>query len=129
MADLTVERAQQAVDTYLRALAEQDLDAIVGLYADDATVEDPVGSDVHRGKEAIANFYKGAVAVPIEARLTGPLRVVGDAVAFPFYAAVQANGERFKTEIIDVFRFNSEGKVRSMQAFWGPANSSRGPAE
>jgi steroid delta-isomerase len=52
--------------------------------------------------------------------LTGPPRLAGDAVAFPFTANVPA--ANIAIDIIDVFRFDANGKVASMQAFWGPAN-------
>lgn len=124
MVALTVEHAEYLVDSYLQALQKQDLNAILALYAEDATVEDPVGSNNMRGRIAIEEFYRGAVAQPIVAQLTGPLRIAGDAVAFPFKASIEGPDGRFETTIIDVFRTNEAGKIAAMQAFWGPSNTS-----
>ena len=41
----TPETMEAAVHAYVRALNASDLDAIVALYAEDATVEDPVGTE------------------------------------------------------------------------------------
>lgn len=108
-----------AVDRYIEAFATSNLDIIRELYAEDATVEDPVGSDVHRGIEAICGFYGGVLQAGIKLTLTGTPRCAGNAVAFPFQ--VQAPG--MEIDVIDVFEFNDAGKVVSMRAYWGPENS------
>jgi steroid delta-isomerase len=106
---------------YLQALAAKDLDGILALYADDATVEDPVGTDLHVGIDAIREFYKGAVAFDLEAELTGQVRLAGNEAAFPFMVKNISGG--LAMHIIDVFKFNDEGKVVSMRAFWGETNA------
>jgi steroid delta-isomerase len=110
-----------AVNTYLRALSEKDLDAIVGLYAENATVEDPVGSEVVQGIEAIKAFYSKATSMDIKVELSGQIRVAGKEAAFPF--SLQIPGQvPMQIQVIDLFRFNDAGKIISMRAFWGPDN-------
>src|SRR5690554_663273 len=56
---------EKVVDSYLRGLNEQDLEGILSLYADDATVEDPVGSNIISGMKALRKFYSGAVTMDL----------------------------------------------------------------
>jgi steroid delta-isomerase len=106
------------VHKYVEAFDKADLDIIREIYSTDARVEDPVGTDVHDGIEAVCAFYEGALASGAKLALTGEPRCSGNAVAFPFQ--VQMPG--MTVDIIDVFEFNQEGKVNSMKAYWGPEN-------
>lgn len=67
-----------AVHAYVAALNAGDLDAIVALYADDASVEDPVGSTPLVGTEAIRAFYARSTAMPLQVTLDGEVRVAGN---------------------------------------------------
>ena len=107
------------VHQYVEAFDKQDLGIIRDIYADDAVVEDPVGSDAHVGIDAVCAFYEGALAAGVKLGLTGSPRCAGNAVAFPFQ--VQMPG--MAIEVIDVFEFNEAGKVVSMKAYWGPENT------
>jgi steroid delta-isomerase len=108
-----------AVHKYVEAFDKADINIIKELYADNATVEDPVGSDIHSGIDAIVAFYEGALQANIKLELLGTPRCAGMEVAFPF--KVMAPG--MNIEVIDVFKFDEQGKVVSMRAFWGPENT------
>jgi len=108
-----------AVHKYVEAFDKQDMDLIRELYADDAVVEDPVGSDPYRGIEAICGFYEGGLGAGVKLVLTGHCRCAGNAVAFRF----QVKMGDMTIDIIDVFEFNDAGKVVSMKAYWGAENS------
>ena len=56
---VTYERAVEVADTYMQAMSAQDWAAVMELYAEDAVLEDPVGSEVKIGKLAITDFYFG----------------------------------------------------------------------
>ena len=75
---------------------------------------------VNVGIEAIKSFYRIAFEGDISAELTGPVRVAGDSVAFPFKAVWKGT----TTDIIDVFQFNEKNEVISMKAFWSEENQS-----
>ncbi len=45
---------------YVDAISAGDLEAVVALYAEDAVVEDPVGSEPARGHKALREFYQMA---------------------------------------------------------------------
>jgi steroid delta-isomerase len=107
-----------AVHKYVQAFDEASMDIIRDIYAADAIVEDPVGTDIHRGIEAVCAFYEGALASGAKLELTGQVRCSGNAAAFPFKVKMPG----MEINIIDVFEFNDEGKVNSMKAYWGPEN-------
>lgn len=101
---------------YVELLAAGDVDGIVALYAEDASVEDPVGSQPHVGVEAIEAFYRSVLpAEGVPAVSTGPARFVGSEAAFPFEVRY---GDDLVVPIIDVMRFDEKGRITSMRAFW-----------
>ena len=106
------------VNRYVEAFEKADMDIIRDMYSVDARVEDPVGTEVHDGIDAVCAFYEGALASGAKLALTGAPRCAGNAVAFPFQ--VQMPG--MSMDVIDVFEFDHEGKVNSMKAYWGPEN-------
>ena len=115
-------KAVAAVEQYMLGLTEGNLDAIVDLYAQEAQIEDPIGTDLVVGHDAIRAFYKGALAGIKKAELSGPVRLAANEAAFPFEITIAAGEAPMYMDIIDVFRFNDEGKVCSMRAFWGQEN-------
>lgn len=48
---------RKTVDAYVRAVAHGTVDDILALYADGATVEDPVGTEVRKTEASIREFY------------------------------------------------------------------------
>ncbi len=103
-----------AVNRYVEAFDKADIEIIKDIFADDAVVEDPVGTDPHEGIDAVCSFYEGALASGAKLVLTGNPRCAGNAVAFPF----EARMEGMAIQIIDVFEFNEDGKVIQMRAYW-----------
>ena len=114
---------RSVVSAYTDAFAKGDRAAYVGLFAEDATVEDPIGTDRHEGHEAIGAFFDqmSGMADSIELRLTGPVRVAAGECAFPMQARPSMGGQVLCVDIIDVMTFDDAGKITSMRAFWDPA--------
>jgi steroid delta-isomerase len=114
---------RSVVDAYTKAFIDGDKEAYVALFAPDATVEDPVGSPLHEGHDAIAEFFTqmSGMADSIELRLTGPVRVAAGECAFPMQARPSMGGTTMCMDIIDVMTFDDDGKITSMRAFWDPA--------
>lgn len=109
---------KKVVESYIAAISSEDFDTIRSIYADNGTVEDPVGSPPHEGIDAIMNFYGGIKGLGVKLTLTGAPRCAGNSVAFPF----KANIGPTTMEVIDVFEFDGDGKVVSMKAYWGAEN-------
>jgi steroid Delta-isomerase len=109
------------VNRYLELLATGGADEITALFTDDATIEDPVGSDVRRGRGAVHEFYAAIESLSKEAELV-TLRAAGNEVAFWWRMTVNAGGSRTRLEPISVMTFDGDAKITSMRAFWSPAD-------
>lgn len=114
--------AKRVCETYTRSLEASDLESLLDLFADDASIEDPVGTPLREGKEVLRAFYAEACQGVAKAELTGSPRLAGNEVAFPFTVTAGTPEQEIIINIIDVFRFNDAGKVSTMRAFWGPDN-------
>lgn len=110
------------VQAYVDAFANEDCEAIVQLYAADATVEDPMGAPLRRGTEAIRDFYQMSVGTGAKLTLESPVRTAGSIAAFAFSVRVTLDRTPCRIDVIDTFDFNSNGKIAAMKAFWGPQN-------
>jgi steroid delta-isomerase len=109
------------VNRYLELLATGGADEITALYTDDATIEDPVGSDVRRGRGAVHEFYAAIENLSKDAELV-MLRAAGNEVAFWWRMTVNAGESRTRLEPISVMTFDGDAKITSMRAFWSPAD-------
>jgi steroid delta-isomerase len=114
------EIAVHIADTYMRAMSANDYTAVVALYADDAKLEDPVGSDVLEGKQAISDFYHGIGDTNLKLKRTGPVRYSNSEMVFPFECISSDATVTVKIDIIDHFILNENNFIVSMRAFWGP---------
>ncbi len=118
------EKITTAVETYLYGLTNKDLEAIMGLYAEDCWVEDPVGSERKNGREAVRAFYEAAVSMDLVATLEGEIRIAGNQAAFPFRLEMQVPEGTMVLHSIDVMIFDDEGRITSMRAYFGDTNRS-----
>jgi steroid delta-isomerase len=109
------------VTRYLELIAQGKVDEIVELYAEDGTVEDPVGGEVHIGRQAIRGFYSMIPAADNASEMF-TLRTLGQEAAFYWALTVELGGNRVRIEIISTMTFNEDGKIASMKAYWGPEN-------
>lgn len=107
---------------YVDGFARGDAGAIADLFAENATVEDPVGTPIKHGQSEILDFYTFSMSTGAKLELLGDPRCAGDSVAFPFAVKLEHEGAAMVIEVIDTFRFDGAGKVAEMRAFWGPGN-------
>jgi steroid delta-isomerase len=121
----TGDQIRRACEQYVALLSAHDADGIAALYAEGATIEDPVGNAPLVGRDAILAFYRAAIerANPTVV-LTGPVRVLADgsAGAAPLQSRSTREGRPVTLDIIDVFTFDDRGLITSMRAYWGPDN-------
>jgi steroid delta-isomerase len=113
----SAEDIADTVNRYIGLIAKGSADDLVELYADDATVEDPVGGEVHIGRQAIRGFYSSVDNVERECELVS-LRVAGNEAAFQFRLTITAGDSRMVIEPIDVMVFDDDGRVAAMKAYW-----------
>ena len=109
-----------AMQAYIDRFNQDDLEGLVGLYAETATVEDPVGSPVKSGKAAIREFYKYAMTTGARLSLAAPIRGShGTSAAMAFDVNLKYEGAQMVIRVIDVMTFDEAGKFASMRAYWG----------
>ena len=117
----TAEDNAKIVHRYIELVAKGSADELTALYAADATVEDPVGSEVRRGHGAIREFYTVIENLQREAELVS-VKVAANEAAFLWQLTLTAGDTRSRIEPIDVMTFDDEGRITSMRAFWSPSD-------
>lgn len=113
-----------AVRRYLELIAHGNADDLVELFADDATVEDPVGGEIRVGRQAIHDFFATLENLDRETELV-TLRVAGREAAFQFAITFDAGGGQMRLEPIDTVTFNEDGKVAALRSFFSPSDITR----
>ncbi len=104
------------LQAYLNAVNVGDAAAAIALFADDATIEDPLGSAVQQGKPAIEAFVRGLVSRRTNFELVTPIRGSNTNAAA---IAVKARVGTAVVNIIETYTFNPDGRISSMRAYWG----------
>ena len=111
------------IEQYVARVAGGTTDEIMELYADGATVEDPVGTDVRTTRESIREFYSGLEGMEQAGEVLSA-RIAGGQVAFLFELRTKAGDQTYTLAPIDVMTFDDDGKITSMRAYWSDADLS-----
>ena len=117
----STERIREVVQSYVDLVGSGTSEQIVALYAEGATVEDPVGSEVRSTRADIQAFYAGLDGLDKESRLLAA-RIAGGEAAFHFEIVTRAGDQSYTVTPIDVMTFDDDGLITSMKAFWGDAD-------
>jgi steroid Delta-isomerase len=117
----SAEQINQTVTRYLDFVSKGQPDEVAALYADDATVQDPVGGEVHIGRQAIRGFY-GAIENAKAHTELFTIRALGNEAAFHWTLSLDFGGNGMRIDIISVMTFDDDGKIASMKAYWGQDN-------
>jgi steroid delta-isomerase len=118
---LSPDEIRALVARYVDMMCHSDIDGIMALYAEDAVAEDPVGGNIHQGKEAIRQFY-AEVAPALHVELKGPVCVAANNCAFLLLARHDFDNHSSYLDATDVFSFDEQGKIINMKAFWNMAD-------
>jgi steroid Delta-isomerase len=107
------------IEQYLARFSAGDREGWLDLWADGATMEDPVGSPLRTGREDIGAFYDQGHAVTdsVELRPAGVPIVVGDEAAFSFDVRPTLGGATMTMPAIDVMTFDDDARITSQRAF------------
>ncbi|GEP32333.1 hypothetical protein NSZ01_01010 [Nocardioides szechwanensis] len=111
------EDIRTTVQRYLDLVAGGTAAEIVALYAPDAKLEDPVGSDVLVGHDAIRAFYESFEALKKKTNLV-TLRTCAGHAAFHFEIVTEAGDMKYRMAPLEVMTFGDDGLITSMRAFW-----------
>ncbi|BBZ68436.1 steroid Delta-isomerase [Mycolicibacterium insubricum] len=107
------------VKRYLDTVANGTSADVAALYAEDATLEDPVGGgQMHIGRHAIEGFYQAMDAADLTTELL-TFRSGGHEAAFVFAINV---GGAMRIEPIEVMSFDRDGQITAMKAYWSQDN-------
>lgn len=118
----TPDQMEAAVHAYVAAFAAGDAEQAAAIFAEDAVVEDPIGSPPRIGKAAIRQFYIESMATGAKLHLSGPIRVAAVHVAFAMQVRLDWEGRKTAIDVIDTFAFDEHGKIKEMKAYFGPGN-------
>lgn len=113
-----------ALQSYIDGFNTSDLSAILGLFADDAIVEDPVGTPPIQG-EQLRKFYSRGIGMGTRLTLDNPIRGShGNCAAMAFTVEIVIDGTPVIIRSVDVMTFNDAGKISHMRAYWAPGDYS-----
>lgn len=116
------ERIRATVTAYLDAVASGVATDVAALYTENATLEDPVGSEPRVGRAAITEFYKAIETTENTTELF-TLRISGANAAFHFRVTTKVAEQTYEIEPIDVMTFDEAGRITTMRAFWAPSDT------
>jgi steroid delta-isomerase len=118
---ITNEQAEANVRRYLGLVATGTAAEIAALYAEDAVLEDPVGSEPLRGREAIQAFYATLEAMKVSTELTS-IRTCGGEAAFQFHIETDTGAGVAVLDPMENMVFDEDGLIRQMRAWWSDAD-------
>lgn len=112
------------IQRYFDCFATGDVQAIIDLFAEDAYIEDPVGTPRIQGHDALRAFYQAGQQHTggITLRAEGSVRIAGNVGACAALGYCEKANPPFYFETLDVMTFDADGKIASMLAYWGPDN-------
>ncbi|WP_063044681.1 nuclear transport factor 2 family protein [Nocardia pseudovaccinii] len=112
-------KIRDVIEQYVKLVGSGPTEAIVDLYAPDAVVEDPIGTEPKRGHDAIREFYEVLGNLDRETELhTDSVRIAGNHAAFMFTLVTKFGDQRFTLSPIDAMDFDDEGRIVAMRAYW-----------
>ncbi len=111
-----------ALQAYIDGFNAGDADAIMALFADDAVIEDPVGTPL-KSRAEFEEFIRQGVAYGARLTLSAPIRGShGPHAAMAFVVTYVVNGTRYTTNSVDVMTFGEDGKITRMNGYSGPGD-------
>jgi len=116
----TTQRMKAAMQAYVDGLNRGDAEAVIALFAEDAAIEDPIGTPPKHGQE-IRDWFHQAVAMKARLALATPIRGShGNAAAMAFTVTTEWEGRRVAIRSLDVCTFDAEGRITRLEGYWSP---------
>lgn len=106
------------VQAYIDGLNSGTADDIADLYADGATVEDPIGAPVRSTRAELVEFYGVITGLDSREATLKWTKIAGDTAVFEFTLVTGTAGMKFEITPVDIMVFNDAGKIVSMRAVW-----------
>jgi steroid delta-isomerase len=120
---MSPEVVSKAVRAYFAALRAMDQQAWVDTFAEDAITYDPVGAPPVEGYQKIGEFFQAITAAFKQVGLTeDQIFIAGNGAAVKWTGrGISKQGRKVHFEGIDVFEVNESGKIKTVRAYWNPA--------
>ncbi len=117
---MSSEQMRQALDAYFDGIRSMDAEQYVAAFADDAVVEDPVGTPPLANHDARRQFYAGIASLFRNLSLDPDhLYVNGNQAAVKWTGhATSKGGKAIEFDGIDVLTINDAGTVQTVMAYW-----------
>jgi steroid Delta-isomerase len=110
-----------AIESHCRTLTDHDKEGWLRIWADEATLEDPVGVDTFRGIGALRTTFWELVELtsPLRLGLLDEIIVCGEeAIAILSAESSWGGTQRNVGPLVDHFTFGPDGKITAMRAHW-----------
>jgi steroid Delta-isomerase len=111
--------AKEIAETSLRLTKERDRAGWLGIFAQDALLEDPVGGGERKGIEAITEFYDTTIS-QVESFDYEIERVYecGNEAAVVIRFAIQAAGMKLDMDAVNIYQASDDGRLQSLRSWW-----------
>jgi uncharacterized protein (TIGR02246 family) len=115
----TAEEIRAAVNAYIERSNENDKDAVVALFAADATWYDPVGQPPHRGRDGVAEFWDQTrtMADRIEMK-PRDIIVAGNEAVVIMEIHATIGGSTMVMDCVETFEVGADGLFSLVKAYW-----------
>ena len=110
---------QEQIEEYVVALQEGDLDRLLALFEPKAKIVSPL-----EGTKDPKTFYKHLLDVTQDSSIRLVQHFIGGsgwAAAYLKYDWTLTDGTRTRFEVMDLFRFGDDGRIKELKVFYDPA--------
>ena len=113
----------KAIKGYFAAIRAMDVERCVAAFAADGVSYDPVGAPPTVGHDALRQFFSAIIGLFESVGLTEDhVFIAGDGAAVKWTGRGKGkNGRDIRFEGIDVFEFSEAGLIKTVNAYWNPA--------
>ena len=109
---------RRTVHAYLDSYEAGDIDARLALFAEDATFEDPVGTETISGRGGLKAFWAAGAQFKIRMDLE-MISVNGSEAAILFVATLRdSQGDMVKLRVIETLVIDQQGRISRMRAYF-----------
>ena len=116
--DLTPQQIEAVIEDAFAGLVSFDVARVINHFADDAVLEDPVGTPPMQGKQAIAAYLASFPTLFNSMKLYSLDIKPGGQEAAVTWRFTTKTAHTFFLEGIGHFRFNQEGKIQAEKEFF-----------
>jgi steroid delta-isomerase len=111
------------VERYAAAVSARDLNAILGLFHEEAVQYDPADAAPNIGAAAIRTFFEAAFSASTSTVFSASgVHTCGDQVAFEFNIEVGLGDNTMRIGGIEVFTVDESTRITAVSAYWDQAD-------